>query len=226
LTLPARSADEIISRPPEPLSASERLAPSVVATPAAVAARALLGTLIVREHAAGRRVARIVETEAYGGPDDRASHARAGRTRRTSVMFGPPGRAYVYLVYGMHHCLNVVCGSDGQAAAVLIRAVEPVEGMELMRQRRGRGDVDDARLGAGPALTCRVLDIDRGLDGVDLLADRGLWLARDVAVARARDVLSGPRIGVEYAGPEWAVRPWRFGIAGSPSLSRPFPAHG
>jgi DNA-3-methyladenine glycosylase len=136
-------------------------------------------------------------------------------------MFGPPGHAYVYLVYGVHHCLNVVCGPDGQAAAVLVRAVEPVTGIDRMRERRGPSGGPDARLGAGPARACQALDIDRRLDGIDLLADTRLWLATptdDAPVA----IVAGPRIGVAYAG-EWAARPWRFGIAGHPSLSRPFP---
>jgi DNA-3-methyladenine glycosylase len=172
-------------------------------------------------------VARIVETEAYAGPSDRASHARAGRTPRTSVMFGPPGRAYVYLVYGLHHCLNVVCDQEGQAGAVLVRAVEPVLGIELMRQRRGSRPGPDARLAAGPACTCQALDIDRAHDGLDLLQDERLWLASGGGDPRgAGRVISGPRIGVDYAGPEWAARPWRFGLAGSPSLSRPFPRVG
>ncbi len=189
-----------------------------------VAARALLGSLVVRDDEHGRRVARIVETEAYAGPQDRASHARAGRTGRTGVMFGPAGRAYVYLVYGLHHCLNVVCGPDGTAAAVLIRAVEPLMGTALMRDRRGPTAGPEARLAAGPARTCQALDIDRGLDGIDLLVDGRLWLAADDGAPTAPErIVSGPRIGVAYAGPGWAARPWRFGVADSPSLSRPFP---
>ena len=196
---------------------------SLSATPD-LAAAALLGSLVVRDDEHGRRVARIVETEAYAGPEDRASHARAGRTGRTGVMFGPAGRAYVYLVYGLHHCLNVVCGPEGTAAAVLIRAVEPVTGAVLMRHRRGPTAGPEARLAAGPAKTCQALDIDRGLDGIDLLADGPLWLATDDGAAVAPErIVSGPRIGVAYAGPPWATQPWRFGIADSPSLSRPFP---
>jgi DNA-3-methyladenine glycosylase len=189
------------------------------------AAPALLGRLIVRDDASGRRVARIVETEAYAGPGDRASHARNGPTPRTAVMFGPPGFAYVYLVYGMHHCLNVVCGDDGQAAAVLIRAVEPVRGVAIMRTRRGQRAGADAHLGAGPAKACQALDIDRRLSGIDLIADERLWLAEDPDRAPIvdGDIAVGPRIGVDYAGPGDASRPWRFGIAQSSSLSRPFP---
>ncbi len=198
-------------------------------------ARRLLGAIVVRDDGAGRRAGRIVETEAYGGLEDRASHARAGRTPRTGVMFGPPGRAYVYLVYGMHHCLNVVCGPEGEAAAVLIRALQPLEGLDLMRHARGlmadggRGGAapgGDARLTAGPARLCQALGIDRSLDGLDLLSDDRLRLVGpprgEVRLEVGERVVAGPRVGVAYAGPEWAARPWRFGIADHGSLSRPF----
>jgi DNA-3-methyladenine glycosylase len=221
LTLAAHPAgDPLSQQTTDP--APRRLRPGDLDGPVLDVAQRLLGVLLVREDASGRRVARIVETEAYAGPGDRASHARAGRTPRTAVMFGPPGHAYVYLVYGMHHCLNVVCGPDGEAAAVLIRAVEPLAGIERMRERRGATAGLDPRLGAGPARACQALDIDRRLDGVDRLADARLWLAAP-ADDDPVDVIRGPRIGVAYAGDDWAARPWRFGIAGNPSLSRPFP---
>jgi DNA-3-methyladenine glycosylase len=204
----------------------ERMERAFVSDDPVSTARRLLGSLLVRDDGAGRRIARIVETEAYDGPRDPASHARAGRTPRTSVMFGPPGHAYVYLVYGMHHCLNVVCGPDGEAAAVLIRAVEPVEGVERMRAARrptGAAAGQDERLAAGPARACQALGIDRTLGGIDLITDERLWLARDDDGSGAPvAVAAGPRIGVAYAGEEAAARPWRFGIAGHPSLSRPF----
>jgi DNA-3-methyladenine glycosylase len=141
-------------------------------------------------------------------------------------MYGPPGRAYVYLVYGLHHCLNIVCGPDGVASAVLVRAVEPLAGIERMRANRGAAAGADARLGAGPARLCQALDIDRGLDGIDLLGDERLWLAcpGDTWTVDARTIVSGPRVGVGYAGVPWADRPWRFGLAGHAALSRPFPA--
>jgi DNA-3-methyladenine glycosylase len=142
-------------------------------------------------------------------------------------MFGPAGHAYVYLVYGLHHCLNVVAGRDGEAGAVLVRAIEPVTGFDLMRVRRGRPDDPDSRLGAGPARVCQALGIGRDLDGHDLVAGSSLWLTEpDPAAAdriRGAGVLVGTRIGVGYAGPDWSARPWRFGVRGSPSLSRPFP---
>jgi DNA-3-methyladenine glycosylase len=142
-------------------------------------------------------------------------------------MFGPPGRAYVYLVYGMHHCLNVVCGPEGQAAAVLIRAAEPVEGVERMRRARDGTDCSDARLAAGPARLCRALEIDRSFDGLDLLTDARLRLAASpgAGLRAGERIASAPRVGVTYAGPYWAERPWRFGLAGHPSLSRPLPGH-
>lgn len=203
-----------------------RVPPELVDAEAEVVARGLLGTLLVRDEAGERRIGRIVETEAYGGPDDRASHARAGRTPRTAIMFGPPGRAYVYLVYGMHHCLNVVCAAEGQAAAVLIRAIEPVAGLDAMRRARGRPHEATMRLGAGPARTCQALSVDRRHDGLDLLHDERLWLASDgTEPLPDGQVLAGPRVGVDYAGAAWAGRPWRFALAGSPSISRPFREH-
>jgi DNA-3-methyladenine glycosylase len=220
LTLAARHADDVHPGP----TSLEPFDRAILEGPVAAAARALLGALLVRDDGTGRRVARIVETEAYDGPQDRASHARAGRTARTAVMFGPPGHAYVYLVYGMHHCLNVVCGPEGSASAVLIRAVEPIAGVEMMRAARGTTAGPDARLGAGPARLCQALAIDRRLDGIDLLADEGLRLCRAPGAAAAAGsdaIVNGPRVGVSYAG-EWADQPWRFGIAGHPSLSRAF----
>ena len=228
------AADPAVSLPSERNSNStpmsqQRLDASLVSAPSVEVAQSLLGTLLVRDDEAGRRVARIVETEAYAGPEDRASHARAGRTARTNVIYGPPGHAYVYLVYGMHHCLNVVCAATGEANAVLIRAIEPIDGIDVMRSRRGRAAGTDERLGAGPARLCQALDIDRDLDGIDLLHDERLWLAAAPSAAGDDDppsMVLGPRVGVDYAGPDWASRLWRFGIAGHASLSRPFPPSG
>ena len=224
MSLTAYGADDTPSEHTDPTPPSlRRLRRDELSTDVVSTARHLLGTLLVRDDGDERLVARIVETEAYAGPEDRASHARAGRTARTAVMFGPPGHAYVYLVYGLHHCLNVVCGPDGEAAAVLIRAVAPLSGLAGMRERRGRSAGPDERLAAGPARTCQALGIDRQLDGLDLVTDERLWLARDPAgPPDAADIVSGPRIGVDYADPEWSARPWRFGLAASPALSRPF----
>lgn len=182
------------------------------ARPVLEVARELLGMRVVREGPTGVRVGRIVEVEAYDGPEDRASHARVGPTGRTAPMFGPPGHAYVYLVYGMHHCLNVVAHAGGRAGAVLVRAVEPVMGHDLPM---------GPRAAAGPGLVGRWLSLDRAWSGLDLTQGRGLWLAAGERVSDA-DVLRGPRIGVAYAGADWAGRPWRFGVRGSGALSRPF----
>jgi DNA-3-methyladenine glycosylase len=191
-------------------------------------ARALLGCMLLSEDADGLTGGLIVETEAYGGPEDRASHARAGLTRRTAPMFGPAGHAYVYLIYGLHSCLNVVAESDERAGAVLVRAIEPQIGLELMRARRGavaaRGL--DVRLAAGPARLTQAMGITRELDGHDLTTGTRLWISsgREAgATMDGQETLVGPRIGVGYADGGWAERPWRFGVRGSLSLSRPFP---
>lgn len=203
--------------------------------PSVELARALLGCMLLSQADLGLAGGLIVETEAYAGPEDRASHARAGLTRRTAPMFGPAGHAYVYLIYGLHSCLNVVSESDGHAGAVLVRAVEPRIGLELMRSRRGavaaRGP--DARLAAGPARLTQALGITRDLDGHDLTAGTRLWISAraqgvgadpgEAPVVGPAAILVGPRIGVSYADAGWAQRPWRFGLRGSPSLSRPFP---
>ncbi len=149
------------------------------------------------------RGGRIVETEAYVGPNDRASHARVGAKGRAAVMYGPAGVAYVYLVYGMHHCFNAVTETDGYPGAVLVRAIEPLE---------------NADRGAGPALVCRALAIDRTCSGLDLTCS-SLFL-EDARIIPDEEVRVGPRIGVAYAG-EWAAHPWRLWIADSPAVSRP-----
>jgi DNA-3-methyladenine glycosylase len=214
---------------------------SLLELPTLELARTLLGWRMVREDAAGRREGRIVELEAYLGEADQASHARFGRTGRNDIMYGPPGRAYVYLVYGMHDCLNIVTEPTGVPAALLVRAVEPLEGVDLMsdararraaaRSRRplgvkpattARKPVPATRVAAGPGLVCAAFDLDRSLTGRDLFDGTSA-----VRIEPARDghrpvvVVTGPRVGVGYAGPEWADRPWRFADGGSPSVSRP-----
>jgi DNA-3-methyladenine glycosylase len=194
---------------------------------ASVAARSLLGVLLVREQdgaAPERRVGRIVEVEAYGGEDDRASHARMGPTPRNAPMFGPAGRAYVYLVYGMHHCLNVVTGPEGRAAAILIRALEPIEGQDAMRAARRPGArlLRDHQLASGPGNAAAAFGIDRGHTGLDLCSpDSGLRLVlpSDGFPDDAR-IAAGPRVGIGYAGEPWASVPWRFRLTDSPALSR------
>ena len=186
-------------------------------------ARDLLGTLLCRRTTDGVTVGRIVEAEAYGGPDDQASHARAGLTRRTTPMFGEVGHAYVYLIYGMHECLNVVAhGPEAVAGAVLIRALEPVEGVEVMRERRGRAHDADYKLASGPARLCQAMAVDRSFDGHDLTTRDELWLAPHGEASPGGAVSFGPRIGVDYAG-EWAARPLRFWLTSNPSVSGRLP---
>jgi DNA-3-methyladenine glycosylase len=167
-------------------------------------ARALIGMHLVHDHAGTRQLGRIVETEAYLGPADLAAHSSRGRTARTEVMFGPPGHAYVYFIYGFWNCLNVVTAPEGTPHAVLLRAVEPVRGISERT--------------AGPGLMCRAMGIDRRLNGCDLCGDT-LWLEQPAVPRRARIVTSA-RIGVGYAG-EWAQRPWRFYDALSDCVSGP-----
>lgn len=156
-------------------------------------ARELIGMHLVHDDGTRVRRGRIVETEAYMGPRDRAAHSSRGRTARTEVMFGPPGRAYVYFIYGFWHCLNVVTAVAGVPHAVLLRALEPLEGIEART--------------SGPGLLCRAMHIDRSFNGVDLLGGV-LWIERPPRPERVR-IGRGPRIGVGYAG-DWARRPWRF----------------
>jgi DNA-3-methyladenine glycosylase len=172
-----------------------RLPRSFYARPSLAVAPELLGLHLVRNDGGTVRIGRIVETEAYMGPEDLAAHSAGGRrTSRTEVMFGPPGRAYVYFIYGFWNCLNVVTSPVGTPHAVLLRALEPVTHIE-----HGTW---------GPGLLCRALDIDRTLNGADLRGD-ALWITRPAGTRRAVRIGTGPRIGVDYAG-EWARRPWRF----------------
>jgi DNA-3-methyladenine glycosylase len=175
-------------------------------------ARGVLGRLLVFESPQGRVSGRIVEVEAYRGADDPASHAFRGPTPRTAVMFGPAGHAYVYFTYGMHHCLNLVTGSAGRASAVLVRALEPVEGMELMRERRGIDALE--RLAPGPGCVTQALGLDRTHNGLDLV--RGpLYLDAMPARRHGLPIAAGPRIGIRLA----RTRPWRFYLDGHPCVS-------
>ena len=158
---------------------------------------------------------RIVEVEAYCGPEDLAAHSSRGRTARNGVMFGAPGHLYVYLIYGLHHCLNVVAGPGEKPEAVLIRALQLDEGIDLARRRRG-DRVADRRLAAGPGNVGRALGIDRSLNGEDLLGG-SVWI--EPRVEPSPMITSGPRIGVGYAGP-WAARRLRFWITDDPHISR------
>jgi len=171
---------------------------------AASVARDLLGKCLVHRSLGVERIGRIVEVEAYLGPHDLAAHSARGLTLRTRVMFGPPGHAYVYMIYGMHHCMNVVTEREGLASAVLLRALEPVRNVEGRTQ--------------GPGLLCRAMDIDRRLNGHDLLS-KDLFVAEDAVRGHVR-IVKRPRIGVDYAG-HWARRLLRFYIAGNQNVSRP-----
>ena len=175
----------------------------------------LLGSRLVHASADGVVGGRIVEVEAYCGPEDLAAHSSRGRTARNGVMFGPPGHLYVYLIYGLHHCLNVVAGPGEKPEAVLIRALQLDEGIDLARRRRG-DRVADRRLAAGPGNVGRALGIDRSLNGEDLLGG-SVWV--EPRVGPSPMIMSGPRIGVDYAGP-WAARRLRFWITDDPHISR------
>jgi DNA-3-methyladenine glycosylase len=193
--------------PPEPDLAAPPLPRDLLARGALAVARDLLGAVLVHEAGGVVRAGMIVETEAYVGPHDLACHAAKGRTARTDVMFGEAGHAYVYLVYGMHHCLNVVTGKDGVAAAVLLRGLAPLRGI-------GPGVRTD-----GPGCLTRALGVDLRHNRADLCAAGSLRLLRGARVP-PRAVARGPRIGVAYAG-TWADRPYRFWVRGHPNVSRP-----
>ena len=170
-------------------------------------ARDLVGVEFLVDGVGGR----VVEVEAYS-PGDPASHGFGGRTPRNGAMFGPPGHAYVYRSYGIHWCLNFVCEPEGVATGILIRALEPAHGLEAMRARRG---VEDARLlCSGPGRLCDALAVTGALDGLPL--DRPPFELRPTPLAR--DVVVGPRIGLTKG----VESPWRYGLAGSRFLSRPF----
>jgi DNA-3-methyladenine glycosylase len=173
----------------------------------------LLGARLIHDTPGGRIAGRIVEVEAYLGPEDLAAHSSRGETPRNSVMFGPPGRLYVYLVYGIHHCVNVVCGPDAKPEAVLLRAAELTEGEELARSRRG--DVPASRLAAGPGNLAAAFDIDRRLNGADLLVGP----VRLEPGPRPDAIERTARVGVDYAG-DWTVRPLRYLIRDDPHRSR------
>ena len=179
--------------------------------------RDLLGKLLVVSGPNGERVSgKIVEVEAYRGPEDRASHAYGGRrTNRTETMYGAGGIAYVYFVYGMYYQFNVVNGAEDVPHAILVRALEPVEGIEIMRTRR-HGHLD-RNLTNGPGKLCIAMGIDRQLNAADLLGDK-VWI-EDFETVSPRRIARGPRIGIDYAQ-EWIDKPWRFWIRDNPFVSR------
>jgi DNA-3-methyladenine glycosylase len=185
------------------LKRTTKLPRAFYARPTEQVAKDLLGKHLVHVADGIERHARIVEVEAYIGAHDLASHSSKGITPRTSVMYGPPGHAYVYLIYGMHHCMNVVTEPEGNGAAVLLRAVEPVAGVEGNTR--------------GPGLLCRALGIDKRLNGHDLLS-KDFYIAEPPSGERFA-IVTRPRIGVAYAG-EWADAPLRFYIEGNPWISK------
>jgi DNA-3-methyladenine glycosylase len=153
----------------------------------------------------------VIETEAYMGESDLACHARAGRTQRTEVMYGPPGRAYVYFIYGMHWMLNAVVEAEGSPCAVLIRAILPVEGIQLIAARRSSARQPDWT--NGPARLCQALDIDGSLNGIDLSNPHSsLVLEPGVTIPEAY-VLRGPRVGIQRVPEPWRSQPWRFRVS-------------
>ncbi|MGW4855962.1 DNA-3-methyladenine glycosylase [Streptomyces sp. NPDC004288] len=181
----------------------------------------LLGRTLVRTTDEGRMELRLTEVEAYAGAIDPGSHAFRGRTARNAVMFGPPGHAYVYFTYGMWHCLNLVCGPEGHASGVLLRAGEIVEGAGQARPRR-RSARSDHELAKGPARLATALDIALSLNGTDACASQDGALALLTGTPPAADhVSSGPRTGV---GGDGAPHPWRFWITGDPTVS-PYRPH-
>jgi DNA-3-methyladenine glycosylase len=185
--------------------------------PATEVAPELLGALIVREIDGQRMRAVVVETEAYQGMEDKACHASRGKTKRNAVMFGKAGHAYVYFTYGMHWMLNVVCDDMDLPAAVLIRALAPLDGLEAMRARRER---DFGKIGwlNGPAKLCQALGIDGALNGADMCdKSTGLWFEKGFDL-KADIVKQSPRIGIGYATEPWLSLPWRWYVDSS-SLS-------
>jgi DNA-3-methyladenine glycosylase len=176
--------------------------------PASRVARSLLGMHLVRVLEGVRLVGKIIETEAYQGEEDQACHARAGRTARTAVMYGPPGRAYIYFTYGMHWMLNVVCEEVGFPAAVLVRGVQPLEGLDQIALRRP--GVPQRSWTDGPAKLCRAFGIDGSLNSLDLTTPNSqMWIEAGQPPAEDQ-VMRGPRVGIGYAGEPWLSMPWRF----------------
>ncbi|XP_069571630.1 DNA-3-methyladenine glycosylase [Brachyistius frenatus] len=203
-----------------------RLGEEFFQQPCVSLAKAFLGKVLVRRCADGTELrGRIVETEAYLGGEDEASHSAGGkRTERNTAMFMKPGTIYVYTIYGIHLCMNV--SSEGDGAAVLLRSLEPLQGQHVMKQQRaarrkeGARQLKDKELCNGPSKLCQALNIPRCFDRRDLAADPEVWLERDqdTSPAKPQDVVSAPRIGIESHG-EWAKKPWRFYLRGHTCVS-------
>ena len=191
---------------------------SFYARPTRTVARELLGCSLIRQLNGTRLSGVIVEAEAYIGESDLACHAKAGKTARTAVMYGLAGFSYVYFTYGMHWMLNVVTEEEGFPAAVLLRAIEPLEGIEVMQQLRGGKDL--RMVGKGPACLTQAMGITRVENGLDLCArDSGLWIEKGETIPKWRVSVS-VRIGLGNTPEPWLSKPWRYCIAGSPFVSR------
>ena len=201
------------------MSGARRLTRPFYTRDALAVARELIGCVFVHESPEGRAAVRLVEAEAYRGPLDPGSHGFRGPTARTRTMYGPPGRLYVYFTYGMHWCANVVCARAGVCEAVLLRAGEPVEGLELMRARRP-GVYDDRLLCAGPARLTQALGIGRRHDGATLLRGGTLFCARDddTEDLRSRGIARTVRVGLAVGRGDDLL--WRFVVSGHPYASR------
>jgi DNA-3-methyladenine glycosylase len=193
------------------MTAATPLPRDFYARPAVTVARDLLGQQLIRQEGSQQLAGIIVEAEAYGGEEDRGCHCRAGRTRRTAVMYGPPGFAYIYFTYGMHWMLNVVAAAEGDPAAVLIRAVRPTAGELVMAARRG--PVPTRRLTDGPGKLCQAFAIDGRLNGSDLCVPGAeLYLAAGAPVPDTA-VIVGPRVGLNSVPEPWQSIPWRWRVA-------------
>jgi DNA-3-methyladenine glycosylase len=197
------------------MSRSPKLPPSFYSRPTLEVASELIGKVLLRRIEGCDLAGKIVETEAYVGSNDLACHASKGHTARTSVMFGPPGHAYVYMIYGFYFCLNVVTEPKGYPAAVLIRAVEPLENLDLMRQLRNNPK-HETNIASGPGKVCMAMSIDKRLNGESLFGAK-IWIEdRKIVPGPIR---TSPRVGVDYAG-EYRDKPWRFFVEGNPHVSR------
>ena len=181
--------------------------------------RDLLGKILVHQTGEGVTAGKIVETEAYCGPEDRAAHSYGGRkTPRNAIMFGEKGHAYVYLIYGMYYCVNMTVGNVvGKPEAVLIRALEPVEGLDLMAKRRGNPKGKAQILTNGPGRLCMALGITKAQYGADLTVSP--FYIKDAEPVLSQDIVETARVGIDYAG-EWVGKPWRFYIKGNSYVSR------
>ena len=180
-------------------------------------AQDLLGKFLVRKIGDKIIAGKIVETEGYVGPSDLASHASRGKTTRTAPMFGPPGHAYIYLVYGLNYCFNIVTEKENYPAAVLIRAIEPTAGINLIKEYR-KTQKSIFNLTNGPGKLCQALKIDKTLNNLDL-TDRTLWLEDRGLKIKPSEIIATKRIGVDYAG-KYKNKPWRFYLKGNPFVSK------